>query len=497
QNLSRYFLKSFRPRVASLGPHHHGDPKLKVVEELKPKFAHRFVSNIIKAAAGKKNFKTQGTDGEPSRGQIHTLIKEILGKIFGEIQELKKCYADANSTSKYSDEDLARMLFLDGCFILQFIENRQGRNSEEPQMMKCHYEAFVGQDLLLLENQVPFRVLQILAEQEGSYHRRMEMIVNFIYDGMIAKPESDEGHKWWEPQPPAHLLELQRKIFLNHKQHKPEPDGAAKINMLSTATKPGGVEEVNQRNTTAKAAGDNHQRSNGNWSFLACIDKIDKKILPQICPRWGKRQTKFNRFSYRNVKELAAVGIQMKCSKTSYLTDVSFDSPVFQLFGHLRLPPITIDDSTGPKLLNLIAYEMCSEVADDDRGITSFVCFLDSLIDHADDVKELRKARVIENRLGSDKEVAKLFNDISTDLVPNSRTYNKVMEDIQRHYDSKVKSWIALFINRYFSSPWTVAAALAAVYVIFLNSAQTYFQVFPRPGSCDPICDYIIKRTHI
>ncbi|MBA0860120.1 hypothetical protein Goshw_014218, partial [Gossypium schwendimanii] len=46
------------------------------------------------------------------------------------------------------------------------------------------------------------------------------------------------------------------------------------------------------------------------------------------------------------------------------------------------------------------------------------ICFLDSLIDEAEDVKDLRDAGILYNGLGSDEEVAKLFNKMNTDLVP-------------------------------------------------------------------------------
>ncbi|KAG5039980.1 hypothetical protein JHK85_012456 [Glycine max] len=43
---------------------------------------------------------------------------------------------------------------------------------------------------------------------------------------------------------------------------------------------------------------------------------------------------------------------------------------------------------------------------------------MDSLIEHFGDVKELRSGKVLYSALGSDKEVAQLFNTIGTDL-PN------------------------------------------------------------------------------
>ena len=85
-----------------------------------------------------------------------------------------------------------------------------------------------------------------------------------------------------------------------------------------------------------------------------------------------------------------------------------------------------VDDSTGPKFFKLIAYEMCPNF-DNDFGITSYISFLDSLIDEPKDVIDLRKAAILRNLLGRDEEVALVFNEIGTDLVPNPE-YMKMSE---------------------------------------------------------------------
>jgi hypothetical protein len=94
-----------------------------------------------------------------------------------------------------------------------------------------------------------------------------------------------------------------------------------------------------------------------------------------------------------------------------------------------------VDDSTGPKFMNLIAYEMCLDF-ENDFGITSYISFLDSLIDEVNDVKDMRKAQVLHNFLGSDQEVADLFNAIGTDLVPNAEAYKDVKIQIQKYYET-------------------------------------------------------------
>ncbi|KAL6324167.1 hypothetical protein AAG906_006438 [Vitis piasezkii] len=163
-------------------------------------------------------------------------------------------------------------------------------------------------------------------------------------------------------------------------------------------------------------------------------------------------------------------------SRTSSLRDISFNSRFF--YGHLKLPPITIDDSTKPMFLNMVAYEMCPE-GPDDYGVASYICFLDNLIDHADDVKELRSKHILYNCLGNDEEVAQIFNEITNDLVVVD-AYGDVKAGIQTHYDKRWKTWIAEVIHDNFRSPWTITALIAAVSILFLTGVQTYYAL---PGN--------------
>jgi len=150
--------------------------------------------------------------------------------------------------------------------------------------------------------------------------------------------------------------------------------------------------------------------------------------------------------SYRNVQELRAIGIQLRRADENYLRNITFTRRFNFYPGLLSLPPITVDDSTGPKFMNLIAYEMCVDF-DNDFGITSYISFLDSLIDEASDVKDMRKAHVLRNFLGSDQAVAELFNEIGTDLVPNAETYKDVKLQIQGYYEDNCMTWMSQFFQ--------------------------------------------------
>ncbi|KAJ1398947.1 hypothetical protein SESBI_30742 [Sesbania bispinosa] len=180
--------------------------------------------------------------------------------------------------------------------------------------------------------------------------------------------------------------------------------------------------------------------------------------------------------TYRNIQELKASGIRLKSSKTRRPGDISFSHG--WLAAELTLPEIVVDDTTATSYLNLMAYEMCSDF-ENDYGICSFVAFLDSLIDHPEDVKALRSEGILLNSLGSDEEVAKLFNIISSDLVPDTLRYSCVRAQINMHYRNKYKTWIAQGCHTYFSNPWAIIAFHAAVLALALTFIQTWFAIYP------------------
>ncbi|WKA02818.1 hypothetical protein VitviT2T_020971 [Vitis vinifera] len=128
------FKKFYEPRVISIGPYHHGRPHLYPGEMIKPLCARNFLAD--------------------SKQDIEALYTKIVSNI----EAVEKCY-DWSSTKKYDDEKLARMMLLDGCFLLYFI-CREGMIN----VLKVHEIDFVEQDLFLLENQLPFGVLKLIFE---------------------------------------------------------------------------------------------------------------------------------------------------------------------------------------------------------------------------------------------------------------------------------------------------------------------------------------------
>ncbi|MFQ6635678.1 hypothetical protein Gotur_011163 [Gossypium turneri] len=404
------FKKYFKPKVISIGPLHHDDLTFRESKKLKLKLAALFVKKI-------------GVDKDTLYNNMKT-----------EIDGLKKCY-DPKGLENYSNdnEKLAWMFFVDGCAILQAVYMLYGQSycsTPNEFFIKNELLTFVYSDLFLLENQLPFRVLELLTNSRDG-KKFMEAIIRFI-NGTVKDSQSHQqdrfwSSEWWPQQGERiHLLHLLRVRLLFKKEEKENP-----------------------------------------WRHC----RFCARFFMYLINRSNQTRIKgHHSHTLRNVKELKKAGIRLKASETSCLTDISF-SPFFFL-GKLQLPQITVDDST----VNLIAYEMCPNFFNN-FTVTSYMGFLDSLIDEAEDVKELRDAGILYHRFGSDKEVAKLIKKMNIDLVPSPMIYSGVKGQIHNHCKTTWIKHAAQGYHTYFRSPWTFLAFVGAITALLLGALQTYYTI--------------------
>ncbi|GAB2279629.1 hypothetical protein Dimus_014273 [Dionaea muscipula] len=130
---------------------------------------------------------------------------------------------------------------------------------------------------------------------------------------------------------------------------------------------------------------------------------------------------------------------------------------------------------------------MDSHMDSTDHIITSYVIFMDNLINSAEDVSHLHYCRIIEHLAGSDDEVANLFNGLPRGVIFNinnghlSQAYN----DVNTYFKHRRNAWKADFCHKYFNNPWTFLSLVAAVILLLLTLAQTFYTVYPyyRPRS--------------
>ncbi|EYU23678.1 hypothetical protein MIMGU_mgv1a006652mg [Erythranthe guttata] len=172
----------------------------------------------------------------------------------------------------------------------------------------------------------------------------------------------------------------------------------------------------------------------------------------------------------RSATELNEAGIRIRTSKTRSLKDISFHG------GVLELPLIVVDDALESLYLNLIAFERFHVGAGNE--VTSYIFFMDNIIDNSRDVSLLHSCGVIQNALGSDKAVANLFNSLSKDITldPESR-----LDDVQKRVSSYCQKpwhrWRANLMHTYFTNPWAILSVIAAIFLFALTILQTVYSV--------------------
>ena len=380
------------------------------------------------------------------------------------IKQLRE-YHDEEVTEKYSDEALAWILFVDGCATLQFIDSVVNHKVKEFKIKNDHV-AFVKRDLFMLENQLPYQLLYDLMKMSNEEKNLMVSILLFIDGESMLENDQHTVEKLIEMATNGeviHLLDLLRKRLLVDNTPKSPEKVIGQSPKDKSSKNDQSAEKDGHSSCNAQEPKEGEKKTNVRSSCLGKFCKTDQSSMVDF-------------HLFHNVHELKEVGIHLKPNNSKCLGQISFTKKWNFYYGILRLPPIIVDDSTGPKFFNLIAYEMCPDY-ENDYGVTSYIAFLDSLIDEPKDVMYLRKARILFNYLGSDEEVAQLFNGIGTDLVPNSEIYEDVRSKIQDHYKKKWKTWIAEGLHTYFSSPWTVMAFLAALFAILATGVQTVYSV--------------------
>uniref|UniRef100_A0ACD5UKT3 Uncharacterized protein n=1 Tax=Avena sativa TaxID=4498 RepID=A0ACD5UKT3_AVESA len=174
----------------------------------------------------------------------------------------------------------------------------------------------------------------------------------------------------------------------------------------------------------------------------------------------------------RSAVELYEAGIGFKMSKSSSLHDIQFRH------GVLSMPTVPVDDSTEYMFLNMMAFERLHVGAGND--VTAYVFFMDNIIDSAKDVALLSSKGIIQNAVGSDKAVAKLFNSISRDVVLEQYSaLDAVQRQVNGYFRQPWNMWRANLIHTYFRSPWAFLSLAAAVFLLVMTIMQTVYTVLP------------------
>lgn len=135
--------KAYQPHIVSMGPYHHGKDHLKVIQEHKWRYLRSLLSRT----------KPCGVD-----------FKGLFAAIASMEVKIRECYSE---TIEFSSRELVEMMVLDGCFVIELfciVGRLVPGDLDDPIFSMAWVFPFLIRDLLRLENQIPYFVLQTLFE---------------------------------------------------------------------------------------------------------------------------------------------------------------------------------------------------------------------------------------------------------------------------------------------------------------------------------------------
>ncbi|CAK9134993.1 unnamed protein product [Ilex paraguariensis] len=363
--------KAYIPQIVSLGPYHHGRRRLRNMDRHK----WRSLDHILRR-----------------RNQD---IKLYLDSVKELEERARACYEGAIS---FSSNEFVEMMVLDGCFVLELFRgaaegfNHLGYSRNDPIFAMRGSMHSIQRDMIMIENQIPL----------------------FILDRLL-------GLQYDQPKQTGLLVKLALHFF-DPLMPTDEPLTKSDRNRLESSL---GYTTTTTFDPLADQGG------------LHCLDIFRRSLLrrgPIPEPRiWIRRWSHASRVADKRrqqlihcVTELREAGIKFKKRKTDRFWDIKFKD------GILKIPRLLIHDGTKSLFLNLIAFEQCH--LDCSNDITSYVIFMDNLINSA--------------------------------------------ADVNRYYDHRWNAWRASLKHNYFSNPWAIISFVAAVVLLLLTFAQTFYGVY-------------------
>ncbi|XP_075646753.1 UPF0481 protein At3g47200-like [Castanea sativa] len=396
KNLRQINKEAYSPKLISIGPFHHGKEEVRDTEKLKVRYLKEFCYRTGKC-----------------QKEIARVIEENEVKI-------RRCYEEIFDISS---EDFVKMVLLDSTFIIELFlrANDEKDSMSSKPLLDCHIQA----DLILLENQLPFFILEELHtkfSKEQNSDNSFFMLASKYFTSSIVPVKNNEVKHFTD------LIRYSRcpRSELEFKDRKCDLYSATKLHAA------GVVFKVNDKE-----------------------DSLDIKF--------NKCQPLY------------------KCPCLTCLWLLNW-LPCLKCFWCLeRMQPllkfssIMIDDGAEGLLRNIMALEQCHYPSE--AYVCNYMLLLDYLIDTSEDVYLLVKEKIIVNRLGSNEAVANMVNKLCSEIVENNSCYADLAQGLSTHYNQCCNHNMASLRSIYFADVWRGTATIVGLIVFgftFWNTIRPY-----------------------
>ncbi|XP_068668958.1 UPF0481 protein At3g47200-like [Aristolochia californica] len=174
----------YRPKMVSIGPYHHKQAYLKTMDEYKVRALRKFLENSRKT------------------------LDDFKRALEDDVNKLMDSYKDLDAEG-WDECKFLELMILDGCFILEFFRTFAFRKSggySDPVFgidRPFTYFSAILEDIFMLENQVPFLVLEKLLAVENLITVNAVEHLDECFGDLLPK-----AHELYRGDNPIHLLDL-------------------------------------------------------------------------------------------------------------------------------------------------------------------------------------------------------------------------------------------------------------------------------------------------
>ncbi|XP_076944384.1 UPF0481 protein At3g47200-like [Bidens hawaiensis] len=304
------------------------------------------------------------------------------------------------------------MMVIDACFILEFILQIPEYDDESNSRILLLHQ-YVTLDLMLLENQIPFFILEQIFQCTVTKFMPDASLIKLInpvlsYHNLF---EADINAENISVDTPHHILSLL------HECYKP----------LHDITK--------------------HNFDLGIPSAVD-LDRAWVNLKPNQNPSW-------------------LMGMDVTLARFTCFFG-SWRKPT------LRMPVFVVGDFTESILRNLIAYEQSGLTR---SYVTSYAYAMDMLVNTQEDVAKLVDSGVLVNYLGSNEDAANMINNICKEVAWVDFFYEEQWAVLNKYTDGYWQKRLAWLRRTYFNSPWNMIALFAGIVLFALTVVQTVFTI--------------------
>ncbi|XP_073131534.1 UPF0481 protein At3g47200-like [Henckelia pumila] len=381
---------TLHPEIVSIGPYHHHNSKLQKMEQLK----YTYLKQLLER---KK---------EPS-------VKSYVSAVKGMEKRARRCYSEPLDLD---ENQFVMLMLVDGIFLIELLRYSRSKYLRHANDPVFKHEMILSQlrhDILLMENQLPFFVLNQLFEMTkiNDDDELSSLALGFVDGFLLNSSVSGVVLKRLHAKNIDHILGL--------------------------------IHEV--------------------W----CLPFAD--MLPATGGGKGDFEEWENIHSVSRLKQFG-VKFKRKSTRVSFM-DITFAN------GVLKIPQLNIFDETESQLKNLIAYEQflpdgkpryASDYAflmhcliTDSNDVQELRChgIIGNWLGGDEEVCQMF------DRLGRNI------------LISSEFSYIQVFHAVNKHCSRRVEKWKANLRRNYFNSPWSILSVLAAVILLVLTGFQTGYTI--------------------